>query len=315
MVTKIPSSRAKGTSRRSLYAAKTRAQLPRAQRPLPLHGHEDVSADFILWIPRKKDPVTPASAITKHWFARTALRIKPASAEPDLWRGLKESFVVKLTSRGRPPRAFAETPGADLPDAGQGFSRARSGSPMEIWMAITIGAAFVQNVRLQKCCKKHLAEFPHQRVHTRVRRFFLFRAASSRPRSWPGSGGGGAPMPALTAGFWVLRAAGGLAKIVANGLRGGHLRRTATSPWQSPSRKTEVLQDPRSIGFMVLGERVSPGALVAIGVGLAGLLLRPIRHDPKGAGSCGAVVQPCRRVGESPRACSSGGFLGGLPGR
>jgi len=148
---------------------------------------------------------------------------------------------------------------------------------MEIWMAITIGAAFVQNVRFM--LQKHLAEVRLSASGATFARFFYSAplvAAALMAWLWAS----GAPMPALTAGFWAFALAGGLAQIVATVCVVAIFAHRNFAVGIT-FKKTEVLQTAL-IGFMVLGERVSPGALVAIGVGLAGLLLLSDPPRPEG---------------------------------
>ncbi len=153
---------------------------------------------------------------------------------------------------------------------------------MAAWVYVTIAAAFAQNLRFM--LQKHLRAVALSTTGATFARF-----AFSAPLVWGLvliyarlTGQGVPPVPPVPGGFWAYALGGGLAQILATmcvlalfGRRNFAVGITF--------KKTEVLQTAL-IGLIVLGEGVSPLALVAIAIGFVGVVLlsRPPEAAPGG---------------------------------
>ncbi|TCP41336.1 DMT family transporter [Rhodovulum marinum] len=139
---------------------------------------------------------------------------------------------------------------------------------MAPWIPITLFAAFVQNLRFM--LQKHLKA---TRLSTGGATFarFVFSAplVAAIVAGYLLATGQG--LPGFTVRFWVFAMAGGLAQILAT-MCVVALFSHRNFAVGITFKKTEVLQTAL-VGFVVLGEGVSPGGLLAILVGFAGVVL------------------------------------------
>jgi len=149
---------------------------------------------------------------------------------------------------------------------------------MELWIPITIAAAFLQNVRsaLQKQLKQHLSTTGA----TFVRFGFGFPIAVAYVIFL--HYGTDAPLPDMHARFWGYAMTGGMAQIFATLLLVYlfGLRNFAVGTAYS---KTEPLQ-AAIFGAVILGDVTSTGATIAILIGLAGVVVISTAHAPRTAG-------------------------------
>lgn len=137
---------------------------------------------------------------------------------------------------------------------------------METWVLITIAAAFLQNVR--SAMQKHLKGVMGTTGATFVRfGFGLPFALLHLAFLW--RMGHGLPTPNGTFFLWTL--VGGLAQIAATFLL-VHLFSLRNFAVGTAYSRTEPAQ-AALFGLIFLGERVSPGALVAIAVSVVGVML------------------------------------------
>lgn len=139
---------------------------------------------------------------------------------------------------------------------------------MELWIPITIAAAFSQNLRFM--LQKHLRATGLSTGGATFARF-LFAAplAALVLGATLAALGGGLPLPG--ARFFVLAAVGGLAQITATMLVVALFTQRNFAVGIT-FKKTEVIQTAL-VGLVVLGEGVSPIGLVAILIGLVGVVL------------------------------------------
>ncbi|WP_171099492.1 EamA family transporter [Ruegeria sp. HKCCD7255] len=91
----------------------------------------------------------------------------------------------------------------------------------------------------------------------------------------------GLSLPELSAGFWLFAVAGGTSQILAT-ICVVALFKQRNFAVGITFKKTEVIQTA-IVGFLVLGDQVSSGALVAILLGLAAVLL--LSKPPEGQGA------------------------------
>lgn len=145
---------------------------------------------------------------------------------------------------------------------------------MELWIPITIAAAFCQNLRsaLQKHLKGSLGTtgasfvrfgfgFPLALVYVSL----LYRF-------------GGHAMPTLTPLFAMWSLIGGLAQIFATILL-VHMFSLRNFAVGTAYSKTEPVQ-AAIFGFLLLGERITPGAVMAIIVGVLGVMIISVARLP-----------------------------------
>ncbi|MFP1630097.1 EamA family transporter [Zhengella sp. ZM62] len=145
---------------------------------------------------------------------------------------------------------------------------------MEAWIVITIAAAFIQNIR--SSLQKHLKGAMGTTGATFVRFGFgapfalVFLLATLQFSSLP--------LPAPNTGFAVWVVVGALSQIAAQALlvQMFSLRNFAVG---SAYSRTEPAQ-AAVFGLIFLGDRVSPGALVAICVSVAGVMLISVARGP-----------------------------------
>jgi len=143
---------------------------------------------------------------------------------------------------------------------------------MEIWIPITIAAAFLQNLR--SAAQKHLKGVMGTTGATFVRfgfglPFALLFVAALRLLA-------GYELPPPNAAFFGWAVLGGLAQILANFLL-IHLFSFRNFAVGTAYSRTEPAQ-AALFGLFFLGERASPGALVAIAVSVLGVMLISVAH-------------------------------------
>ncbi len=149
---------------------------------------------------------------------------------------------------------------------------------MPLWILITIGAAFAQNLRfmLQKQLKA-------TKLSTAGATFarFLYSAPLVALIVVVFANARGLELPTVNARFWTYALFGGLAQILATMCVVSLFaqRNFATG---ITFKKTEVLQTAL-IGFVVLGEGVSMLGFLAISIGFVGIVL--LSDSQSGAGS------------------------------
>lgn len=139
---------------------------------------------------------------------------------------------------------------------------------MSLWIPVTIAAALFQTVRFM--LQKALSTVKLSPAGATFARF-----AYSAPFVVTGLGvyliAAGQTLPALSGRFWLFGAVGGLAQILAT-ICVVALFKQRNFAVGITFKKTEVIQTA-IVGLIVLGDRVSAGALVAILLGLWAVLL------------------------------------------
>lgn len=145
---------------------------------------------------------------------------------------------------------------------------------MELWIPITIAAAFAQNLRFM--LQKHLKE---TRLSTAGATFsrFIYAAPLALALVAMLVGVAGYSLPGIPARFWLFAATGGLCQIIATSLVVA-LFSERNFAIGITFKKTETVQTAL-FGFLVLGEGISSLGFFAIMVGLVGVLL--ISDPPK----------------------------------
>lgn len=145
---------------------------------------------------------------------------------------------------------------------------------MELWIPITLAAAFMQNLR--SAAQKHLKSAMGTTGATFVR--FGFGLPFALLFLWLTASLGGQPVPAANGRFllWVL--VGALSQI------GGtflliHLFSYRNFAVGTAYSRTEPAQ-AALFGLIFLGETVTPGALAAIAVSVFGVMLISVAHMP-----------------------------------
>lgn len=137
---------------------------------------------------------------------------------------------------------------------------------MELWIPITIAAAFSQNLRsaLQKSLKGRLSTggAAYSRFCFAVPFALLYLAALVLFT--------GVELPAINARFMAFGALGGICQILATFLL-VHLFSLRNFAVGNAYSKTETLQTA-IVGVVILGDPVTAGVALAIGVSLAGVL-------------------------------------------
>lgn len=138
---------------------------------------------------------------------------------------------------------------------------------MEAWIAITLGAAFLQNVR--SSLQKHLKGKMGTTGATFVRFGFGMPLVLTLIAVLEWSGG--YAFPALTPEFATWAVTGALGQIAATFLL-VHLFSHRNFAVGTAYSRTEPAQ-AALFGFILLGESISPGTVFAIGVCVAGVML------------------------------------------
>jgi len=149
---------------------------------------------------------------------------------------------------------------------------------MELWIPITIAAAFLQNVR--SALQKHLTGHLSTTGATFVRFGYGFPVAVAYVLFL--HYGTDAPWPALHARFCGFAMGGGISQILATFML-VHLFSLRNFAVGTAYSKTEPLQ-AAIFGAVILGDVTSFGATMAILVGLAGVVVISVAHAPRTAG-------------------------------
>lgn len=146
---------------------------------------------------------------------------------------------------------------------------------MALWIPITILAAFAQNLRFM--LQKHLKDTSLSSGGATLSRF-LFSFPLAGALVWTYASLSDQALPETSARFWAFALAGAVSQIIAT--------MCVVSIFQHRNfaigitfKKTEVIQTA-IIGFVLLGEGLHPLALVAIFIGLGGVL---VLSDPPAA--------------------------------
>jgi drug/metabolite transporter (DMT)-like permease len=139
---------------------------------------------------------------------------------------------------------------------------------MELWIAVTIGAAFFQTLRFM--LQKLLSASALSSAGATFARFFysaplvvVFLAAYLALTE--------TAFPATSLRYWIFALSGGLAQILAT-LCVVMLFKTRNFAVGITFKKTEVIQTAL-VGFVILGEAVSQAGFAVILIGLIGVLL------------------------------------------
>ncbi|MEO9614869.1 MAG: DMT family transporter [Nitratireductor sp.] len=145
---------------------------------------------------------------------------------------------------------------------------------MELWIPITIAAAFLQNIR--SAMQKHLKGVMGTTGATFVR--FGFGAPFALLFVAVLHFGAGHALPRLNATFFVWMLAGGIGQIAATFLL-IHLFSFRNFAVGTAYSRTEPAQ-AALFGLVFLGEKISAGVLAAIGVSVFGVMLISVAHTP-----------------------------------
>jgi drug/metabolite transporter (DMT)-like permease len=145
---------------------------------------------------------------------------------------------------------------------------------MELWIPITIAAAFLQNLR--SVLQKHLQGSLGTRGASFVRFGYGFPVAILYVAGLHVFGGYRLPMPNLGFAFWAV--VGGLAQIYATMLL-VYLFSLRNFTVGTAYSKTEPMQ-AALFGLIILGETLSLGSLMAILIGVVGVMLISVARSP-----------------------------------
>lgn len=163
---------------------------------------------------------------------------------------------------------------------------------MELWIPITIAAAFGQNVR--SALQKHLTARLSTAGATQVR--FLYAVPFALLYAACLAAGAGYEIPRLNQTFVLYASLGGLAQIVATALlialfsHRNFFVGTALS-------KTETIQ-AAILGFVVLGDRLTAGAVIGICAGIAGVIsVTAARSRPDAGGVIASLTSRTSVIG------------------
>lgn len=145
---------------------------------------------------------------------------------------------------------------------------------MELWIPITIAAAFMQNLR--SALQKHLQGSLGTRGASFVRFGYGFPIAILYVLFL--HLGAGQAFPDFSIAFLVWAVVGGLAQIFATMLL-VHLFSLRNFAVGTAYSKTEPVQ-AALFGFVILGEKLTPGAVIAIMVGVIGVMTISMARMP-----------------------------------
>ncbi len=148
---------------------------------------------------------------------------------------------------------------------------------MELWIPISIAAAFSQNLRFM--LQKHLKATGLTTAGATFSRF-LFAAPLAAALLAFYLSQTGAEMPLTSARFWIFACLGGVAQILATMLVVA-LFAERNFAVGITFKKTEVIQTAL-FGLIILGEGISGNGLFAIIVGLVGVIV--LADPPKSSG-------------------------------
>ncbi len=145
---------------------------------------------------------------------------------------------------------------------------------MDAWIPITIAAAAAQTVRFM--LQKHLKSTALTTTGATFARF-VYSAPLVAALIWGYSRLSAQPLPAMSPPFWGYAMAGGLAQILAT-MCVVALFAERNFAVGITFKKTEVIQTA-IVGYLVLGEGLSPAGMLAVLLGFVGVL---ILSDPPG---------------------------------
>lgn len=145
---------------------------------------------------------------------------------------------------------------------------------MELWIPITIAAAFMQNLR--SALQKHLQGSLGTRGASFVRFGYGFPIAILYVLFLHLGAGQG--LPDFSGAFFIWAVVGGLAQIFATMLL-VHLFSLRNFAVGTAYSKTEPVQ-AALFGFLILGEKLTSGAVIAILVGVAGVMMISMARMP-----------------------------------
>lgn len=149
---------------------------------------------------------------------------------------------------------------------------------MELWIPITLVAAFLQNVR--SALQKHLTGSLSVTGATFVRFGFGVPVAVAYVAflHW----GMARPLPDMHGWFWAFTLGGGATQIIATFML-LHLFSLRNFAVGTAYSRTEPLQ-AAIFGAVVLGDLVTTGATIAILIGVTGVIAISVAHAPKTVG-------------------------------
>jgi drug/metabolite transporter (DMT)-like permease len=163
---------------------------------------------------------------------------------------------------------------------------------MELWIPITIAAAFLQNLR--SAMQKHLKGAMGTTGATFVRFGFGFPFAFGFV--WVLNKGVGYELPSLNTLFFAWAVLGGLAQIAATFLL-VHLFSFRNFAVGTAYSRTEPAQ-AAILGLMFLGERVTLGVIAAIAVSIFGVMLISVaRTEFSARALLTSIGSPIARIG------------------
>jgi len=169
---------------------------------------------------------------------------------------------------------------------------------MELWIPITLAAAFLQNLR--SALQKHLKGQLSTSGATFSR--FLYAAPLVILYAALLSTAGGFPLPTPNASFLAYMAIGGVGQILATALL-VYLFSFRNFAVGTTFSKTETIQTAL-FGFLVLGDRLTLSALTAILISLAGVFAISSARAPKGiTGLLGSLTERTALIGIASGAC------------
>jgi len=143
---------------------------------------------------------------------------------------------------------------------------------IELWIPVTVFAAFMQNLR--SALQKHLKGRLSSGGAAYVRFFYAWPFALAS--LWGLTALGGHALPAAHGMFLVYCLAGGVAQILFTFLL-MHLFSFRNFAVGTVWSKTEVIQ-VALLGLVLLGDRVSETGVVAIAIGMGGILALAVAH-------------------------------------
>ena len=155
---------------------------------------------------------------------------------------------------------------------------------MELWIPITVFAAFMQNLR--SALQKHLKGTLSTSGATFTR--FLYATPAALLYLTGLVVFGGYALPAATVGFVLFTIIGGLSQIAATALL-VYLFSFRNFAVGTAFSKTETIQTA-IFGIIVLGEAISPAATIAILISLVGVIMLSVTKPP---GSVRSVLTQC----------------------
>ena len=169
---------------------------------------------------------------------------------------------------------------------------------MELWIPITLAAAFCQNLR--SALQKHLKASLSTSGATFSR--FLYAAPLALLYAALLSGVGGFELPAPNAAFFGYMMTGGVGQILATALL-VHLFSFRNFAVGTTFSKTETIQTA-IFGFLILGDRMTLTASLAILISLLGVFAISVARAPRGLGGLiASLTDRTALIGIASGAC------------